>query len=307
MVIAFQNKRSKSYQLGLSLIELMVALSLGLFISAASLQVFLTSRESHEVIQAQSSMPEGARFGIFFIASSTRLAGYINSGEMDNNVDNLFASSVINKFEVTKAGATADNPFVDSPWEAYAGFQVDAVVSGSDNATGSVGGQALKANTDILEIRYQGDPDGLLLDCEGKEIDKDQTSVAVTTFFISSDDQLFCQVNTYNGETGSLTTSGTPVALVSGIENMQIRYGLGDFAAGTEFRFLPVQYKNGTQMVTDDWRNVSIIEVGLLAVSENESLSKDAQTFDLLGETINTSDGKARQIFSQAITLRGNN
>ncbi len=292
---------AKRYQIGLSLIELMVSLGLGLFISAAAIQVFVGSRQSHDVIQAQSSMQEGARFAIYFIASSVRVAGYINPGELSESVDDVFASSLINKVLVAKEGTSDSNP-EDSPWEAYSGFEADAVVSGS--AITGLGSVTVKSNTDTLTIRYQGDSDGLLLDCEGIQIDPAQNIVAVTSFFVSSDDQLYCKVDVVDTDTNT-PTSGTAVALVAGIEDMKVLYGLGNPEVEIADRFLPAQYKDSASMTTDDWKNVSAVRLGLLAASENASLVDGEVTLDFLGEQITPSDGKARQVFSQTIDIRG--
>ena len=55
------------------------------------------------------------------------------------------------------------------------------------------------------------------------------------------------------------------------------------------------------------WPRVMTTRVGLLAVSDNASLDRDSQTFTLLdAPAASFNDGRARQVFTQTIALRGN-
>lgn len=288
-------------QLGLSLLELMVALTLGLFVAAGALQVFVGSRQSLDVIQAQSSMQEGARFSFYFIGGATRPAGYLDAGDMSEG-NNLFATELVNKFNAAVAdpnAAIVANPYVDNPWLAVGDFGLSSVINGEDSFAGSVGSIAVKANTDILRIRMQGDPDGFLSDCEGIAM---LAGTVIQTFFVSDDDQLYCMVDTRN-----------PVALVAGIEDMQIQYGLSVNANPTPTnKFIVNQYVNAEAIDASaaddiDWSNVLTVRVGLLAASDDESLGAESQTYTLLdANSVTFTDGKARKEFTQTIALRGN-
>jgi len=70
-------------------------------------------------------------------------------------------------------------------------------------------------------------------------------------------------------------------------------------------RFVVTQYVTGGDVV--DWTRVMTVRVAILAVSDNEPLDRSAQQYDLLDEEgLSFSDGKARQVFTQTIALRGN-
>lgn len=62
-------------QKGFSLVELMVALALGLLLSAAAIQMFLTSQQSMNVQQGSSEVQENGRFAIDFLMADIRKAG----------------------------------------------------------------------------------------------------------------------------------------------------------------------------------------------------------------------------------------
>ncbi len=57
-------------QLGLSLVELMVALVLGLVLMTGIIQVFLSSRQTYASNEAMARMQENGRFALEFISRS---------------------------------------------------------------------------------------------------------------------------------------------------------------------------------------------------------------------------------------------
>ncbi|MEC8056441.1 MAG: prepilin-type N-terminal cleavage/methylation domain-containing protein, partial [Pseudomonadota bacterium] len=61
-------------QKGFTLLELMVALALGLIISAAAIQLFLTSQRSITMQQALSNMQSDSVFGLEALIRDIRLA-----------------------------------------------------------------------------------------------------------------------------------------------------------------------------------------------------------------------------------------
>jgi type IV pilus assembly protein PilW len=88
---------------GLSLVELMVALTLGLIILAAVGQIFLTSRATYTLGEGLARIQENGRFAMEFLAQDIRMAGYTgcNSTLSGANVGNIVAPA---------ASATTFNP-----------------------------------------------------------------------------------------------------------------------------------------------------------------------------------------------------
>ena len=66
--------QNTKYQQGFTLIELMISLVLGLLISAAIIQVFITSQRVDRVQSAGSEIQDSAVFGIQSIEQQLRLA-----------------------------------------------------------------------------------------------------------------------------------------------------------------------------------------------------------------------------------------
>ncbi|MBD3648542.1 MAG: PilW family protein [Pseudomonadales bacterium] len=63
-------------QKGLSLVETMIALTLGAIVTVGVVQLFVANSETYNLLQGQSRMQESARFALDFISRNVQLAGY---------------------------------------------------------------------------------------------------------------------------------------------------------------------------------------------------------------------------------------
>lgn len=70
------NTSSVATQRGLSLVEIMVALTIGLIVLAAVSQIFVTSRSTFTLEEGLARVQENGRFAIEFLSQDIRMAGY---------------------------------------------------------------------------------------------------------------------------------------------------------------------------------------------------------------------------------------
>lgn len=100
-------------QRGFGLVELMISITLGLFLSAAIIQVFLGTSSSARVQDAQAQVQENARFAMRFLGQEIRMAGYAGCSSLGNipinnialpasEVDFSTATSVVGANDVDK-------------------------------------------------------------------------------------------------------------------------------------------------------------------------------------------------------------
>ncbi len=68
--------QSRHHQQGLSLIELMIAIMLSIFITAAMISLFVNSKQNYRLNENMSRLQENARFAVSFIARDLRMADY---------------------------------------------------------------------------------------------------------------------------------------------------------------------------------------------------------------------------------------
>jgi len=193
------NKRAR--QAGFSLVEMMVAMTLGLLLVVVIGQVFVTSKESYRTTEDLSRLQENARFAAAQMSRVIRMAAF--------TTDPL-------------ANRTAVFPLATAP-----------AIAGAEGG-GSVADQV----TVRYQGSGAGTADGSILDCQGNPIRADEQAVA--RFYLAAGangaNALFCD-NT--GTVGPLGMVTGPVELASDVENMQILYGEDTDLDATANRYLP--------------------------------------------------------------------
>lgn len=172
MKMKFSIKR----QQGLSIVELMVALTLGLILTAGLVQIFASNRQGFELTQASARVQEAGRISVEIISQSLRNAGYWGCNPNKNNIESNLRPSqsntgainalITNESIIGGQGPTADVAAVtDTDWIELRGvggggdLRVDSIPNGNS--------AVLKAST------LQGLEDGdilLVSDCSSGHI-----------------------------------------------------------------------------------------------------------------------------------------
>ncbi len=128
MLLTFRSQLGLQRQRGLSLVEIMVALLLGAVITVGIVQMFTANRATYQINMGQARMQENGRFGMEFLASAIRNAGYTGCSSRGNifNALNTVGGSVPPEFDMNepisgfrKASATQGAPSAlpsDIPW-----------------------------------------------------------------------------------------------------------------------------------------------------------------------------------------------
>lgn len=178
----------KNQHSGFSLLELLIAMMLGLFILAGILQINASSKKAYQISSYSSQLQDDLRNANRTLSEITRKIGFRSSSWKSN--ENTFL---------------ADGTFTNN----------GQVVIGADGATDD--------ESDSFTLRYQGSGNGLgvaddiVTDCIGDSVDAED--IAIITFDIDQN-TLRC---TSNNETLGTTITEE---LVDNIENMQILYGV---------------------------------------------------------------------------------
>ena len=130
-----------AHQKGLTLIEIMVAMSIGLFMIAGVIHVFSSTKESYRTQEAVARIEVNSRFSLEIMTGNIRMAGYKKDPWADSK--NVFGT-------VTTLFPT-----------------VGQIVSGSEGGS---------SDSDQINIRYHGSvnslgvADGRVYDCEGTSV-----------------------------------------------------------------------------------------------------------------------------------------
>jgi type IV pilus assembly protein PilW len=215
--------RSARLQLGVTLVELMVAITIGLVISLAATVAYITGIQTQNAENDMARLQESARFGFMLLGNEIKKAGY----------HNLWATPGV------FLGASFGQNGTLAP-----------VVRVADGLDGAASGNNF---SDSITVSFFGDndltqptldvADGRVLDCVGNPISRDMR--VVETLSVANDatndnePTLFCQATYFRGSeagaaavpacAGGVALGGSgacaAVPLISGVESMKLLYG----------------------------------------------------------------------------------
>lgn len=237
---------SHSTNRGLSLVELMVALAIGLVVIGAVLVSYLSTSSNSQQSTSLAQMTEDATVALNLLRGQIATAGY---------------SRPVGT--TTATNASGNN--VEVMNRAYKGFNNDSndFISGCDgdfsngrakdlniSELACAGGATAGTAPDALAVAYEADANNTLLsgtaptDCLGQELlPRNEAGIAANTyvasnrFYIGTNAEtglreLYCQGNGGVGTTlpgnDTINAASTPQPLVENIVDLQITYGIAN-------------------------------------------------------------------------------
>ncbi|MDE1464089.1 PilW family protein [Spartinivicinus poritis] len=268
-------------QQGFTLIELMIALTLGLFLSGAALMMYVANKNTYGTIVDNSHLQENARYAQKFIQESIMRAGWrviTASGEI----------------ETFTPGTAAD---LKDP-----GWKVDQFITAINNHKGGSGEEPIE-DSDILFTRYYGSStDQTMQDCSGTAHANSQ--VVTEILFVNKKFELKCRIVVDNAIEKTIT-------LISGVENLQLLFG-ADTDKSQDY--IANSYMNAADVTSKKlWEKIVSVRIGLLVTSgifSSNANNKDKEgkknkytIFDQANIAI--SDSKLYgQVFNSTVSVR---
>jgi type IV pilus assembly protein PilW len=325
--------RKAGKQKGYTLVELMVAMVIGLILTAGILQLFVSNKQTYRVTENMSRLQENGRFAMFFLANDIRMADYWGCRSQGISIENNLNA----------------NPNFDLPISALAGFNNDSAANSIINGTDTITVKGV-SSSNVFLVNIPANPSAnlkvtdnsglqqndivLVSDCTDGDIFQitndpstgaaaGQDNVVHNTGAVSSgpgniekplkkkydtDAQVyklnFATYSIQNGAGGQNAlfrsiNGGTAQELVEGIENMQILYGEdtdGDGAAN--------YYKAAGAAVNMD--NVVSVRISLVAVTLENNITDQANPITVFGSSYTppTVDKRIRRVFTSTIVIR---
>ncbi|MFT5084486.1 MAG: type IV pilus assembly protein PilW [Lentisphaeria bacterium] len=319
-------KVGKGKQGGVTLVELLIAMTLGLFLIAGVVEVLIISRVSYSNQDALSELQENSRFAMDFITRDLRAAGYagcsqVGTYDINTTVSNYNYSrkEAIQGYENT-GGAAWDPSVLPATGGSITGLAGDSDVVSIRSAgqCGAVLTADTSPGTSSMSLDNTCGFDSgdvvMIADCENVDIFQ-VTSASTTTvghpplnntYRISTGGELRSFVyNSYyiandNG-TPSLylrdNLTGTANALVPGVENLQVEFGV---AAGSDG--LPNSYKTAKEVSdNNEWDWVVAVRLTLL-MRTVENVGAPEYEFQTVEPAY--PEGPLRKEFTSVIQLR---
>jgi type IV pilus assembly protein PilW len=284
------------HQQAFTVLELMISLVIGLLISMAAVQLFITNQSTFNLQRGLGDVGDNGRFALEFMAREVRQANFVPTDIRKNN-----------NWPVVVV-ATTDMP---------AG--VAAVISSNNQAAlpspGS-GKQGGIGASDSLTIQYYTPVD--TRDCEGDKVPAN--NYVLIRFFLRADTSsdtgsaLACEGGYHSGATDSVltnfSTTGTGgTVLLSAVDNFQVLLGVSDTAASAKNR--PEQYiEINTYAARVPKPPVSTIKLGLLVSSLDRTGSPTTPTAAIkvlnssIAATSVPADRRVRRVFASTVSIR---
>ncbi len=303
-------------QLGRTLIELLVAIALGLLILLGVGSLYLGSAQSTRVAVNVASVEESGQIALTLLGDAIRRAGYAEIVGADSNT-NVRAHLLYNGPNVR--GCTAAN-FVDA--------------NAGNFACGTAG-----TGPDTLAVWYQSDnvvasAQGATTDCIGNNA---PTGAFANPSYVGRVPTMGLVRNVYFVNNGSLfclgNGSNTPQALLTGVEDFKVYFGFDDDAYANPATWVDRPAARSIRTAADLINNfpdpsadisrwsfvvsvhlcvlVRTQEAGVSAQGGNVTFAQCPQTADQMrgvaaAPTTTLSDGVVRRAYTQVFAIRSN-
>ncbi|MBP0597609.1 PilW family protein [Herbaspirillum sp. LeCh32-8] len=278
-------------QAGLTLVELMISLALGLLVVLAATALLQNARAAYQDIDDAARVQETGRMALSHLAEALRQAGHL-------------------------------------PWETLSSQQASALKPGLLGADDSLDAHAFDPaqdktgprrghgynQSDLLMIGLLGAPPqagGMVRNCSGAAVTDTRPQDAARSWVIYSialgvgnEPELRCR---YRGKKGGWTSD----AVARGVEAMQLRYALDSDGDGQPDRWLDASAISG-----DDWRRVRLVRIALLVrgtLRRPAPAGATPRTYQLFGGADNDSawrytekrgEQRLRMVFQTTVFLR---
>lgn len=321
----------RKLQKGLSLIELMISMVIGLIIVGAVIQAFLSSNQTYRIQEAQARVQEDGRAAMHFLTRDIRMADFWGclpersaisswldelSSEYNPAIHDFDTTGGINGSDntglngsdsITLKGALGNGLGLEPP-----GMPTQSASLHVQQNSGLVENQVVLVSDceagDIFQITNDpstgGGSDDTVIHNKGTVSagpgNKGDNPHKLSKSY-DTDAQIFAlQTITYSI---GADTDGEPVLLrdgqelVQNIENMQILYGEdldGDLSADS---YLPADD-------VTDMEEVVSIRIMLSIRSTDDNLTSNAQSYNYNGSSVTSSDNRIRHTFTSTITVR---
>lgn len=342
--IPSKNARAFKKDKGFTLVELMIALVLGLLISAAALQVFYTSSVNSRRQEASSQIQDNAIFGFSQMQQNLRRTNY--GAKSTDAYDEFFMNHLTPQGGVVltapEAPEDASDNWLDGNLSGLVldGNAIPANLLSSNESANSSSSVSVE-NSDQLTIQYQSGRAGLF-DCEGDEIP--EGFYVIERYFVRLDNTvtpntlgLACASAIYNydeaiagsstgldiasyidseGETKDNNLSGNGTIIIPNVDYFRVLLGISDsigfatYPDEANIAYMPIPAPSS---LDSDQRIVSL-QIGILSRSDNPTATQQSNSelsFDILDiadATLNTDTIAGptylRSVYESTILLR---
>lgn len=321
-----QISRAAMREQGRSLVEIMIALTIGMVILIAISSLFIGNRQSFRANDDKTRLDEEGRLALSLMAFHIRMAGY---GTMLTSNEKYVADNDPNPANFNKNYPATYTSYSDR----RTGSSVNAIrgcAGGFADTAANVSAIACAAGTssDAFLVRYVVDQNiiatggAVPTDCLGSTVilspaipeEKGRPGAAQyylieNRFFVQNNattgnPELYCQGNGATPpDPPGANLQNAPQPIAENVETMKITYGLSSVGSATVQnvnRFLTAD-----MMTAGDWENVVSVRICIVVRSANDNIATAKQAYrDCNDNQVVATDRRLRGVFSTTVAIR---
>jgi type IV pilus assembly protein PilW len=302
-------------QTGVSLVELMLTLVIGLFLTASVINIFLATKQTNRMQEALSQLQENGRLAMHELTARLRMAGYSGCyGDLSSEVENILNNPTGFAWDLANTAQGYDNVAANANIGGITGFVVGTdvlVVKGmSDGVPLSANLDTSTLTIDAANNRFNAGEILLVTDCDRASLFQATavttagtvTTIAHASGSMTPGNNLETVSNRFisDAEIGRLTTfmyyiknyaNGRP-----SLYEARLAVTGGNTAALQEEELIPnvenMQIVFGVDTDADrdadvyqnasavtNWRNVLSVRIALLLISAEDNLVSGKQSY----------------------------
>lgn len=275
--------RTHLRQHGFSLVELIVAMVIGLTVVGAALAMYVSSGFSGRGSNATSQMTEDANIALSLLRSQIAMAGY--SAPTSADASGQLVKAYSGRAIFGCKGGTSDNASA-----------LDTMVCANDGSPDSI---VVLYQADVRNTVPTTDATPLPTDCLGTGLDEVSPAggtphfVAENRYYVNGTN-LSCRGN----------GGGNPQPLVENVTDLKFSYGVAGTTKGLATRYLTAQEVSGNQGASSPlWSQVTSVRICLEIRSETQVLDEDTGYTKCDGSA-GTADKFLHRAFTTTVVLQ---
>ena len=315
-------------QKGFTLVELMVALTLGLLISAAAIQLFLGGLLTSRMQEANAELQNSGVFGLDYVTRDLRLANYINTDFPNLNEQTPWGGVVLTARTATVTDANipipATAPFISSGLLSHS-VGSDEAVSTMQNEWQGLSNVSIASD----QITIQFVAPNAMVNCEGANVQVGDYVIqryfvrrATATATTGTDYGLACDANTPTptgtapvAEPTTITGFGGAGELIMPrVDHFTVQLGtknaVGNMAYYTINRYRTVAASARAATPSVEPPRIVSVKLAVLVRSTDNTRNNDidlTRSINILNQNVTLNDTTtrfARRVYSTAVTFR---
>jgi type IV pilus assembly protein PilW len=235
-------KSVRHRQRGVTLIELMIAMLIGLFLIAGLVTLVGAMKRTNGIQDGLTQLQDNERLAATLLTDVVQTAGYFPAANLTTGT-NEFAAATIGSDTFGSAGQT---------------------IVGSTGATATT--------PDTITVRYETQAGDGVINCMGGSYTGAGTVIWVNRFSLNTATNTLTCTLSETDTTGALIAGTAPIVvpLVTGISNFKVQYGLKTNTANTFTSvdsYLDAGLVNGLDQLTAGWQFVMSVSLQLTFVN----------------------------------------